>query len=359
MADTHAFLEALKQRAPWVDELLLAPELLHRVQPPHLQRLVAAYLERGGKRLRPAVLLLCCGAVGGDEKHALPAAAALELFHTWTLMHDDIIDHDALRRGGPSGHALGAQLAAADIGLTGPAAEHYGVSLAMLAGDVQHGLCVNLFLNCTNPNPALVMQLAADLELNVLCDLVEGETIDIQLADRPIEAVDLDETIRMMYLKTGALYEFAGKAGAMLGLNTTDEKHPHVDALRRFCASCGIAFQLQDDILGVVGTQEKLGKPVGSDIIEGKRTPVLLEAYARADQAQRTELLRVVGNPEATDQQVRRTIATIVELGAVQAVQAMARERIEEAHTALAAVPSSRYTRWLAGWAHYMIERDF
>lgn len=358
MAGNREFVAALSERTGWVDEALLAPEALERIRPEHLRELVAAYLRRGGKRLRPAVLLWCCGAVGGNEQDVLPAAAALELFHTWTLMHDDIVDHDELRRGGPTGHVLGAELGRAEWQLGRREAEDYGLSLSMLAGDVQHGLCVWQFLQCKNTPASLLVRLVSDLELNVVADLVEGETLDIQLERRPVGTVTLDEALRMMYLKTGALYEFAGKAGAMLGLKTEDEGHPQVRALREFCRHCGVAFQLQDDILGIVGEEEKLGKPVGSDITEGKRTPVLLKAYELADAGTRARLDEIVGDRAASGERVREVIDAIVGLGAVEAVAEMAQEHVERALGSLGRVASSQYTEWLAGWAKFMVARE-
>ena len=359
MPDRDDFLRALEERTAWVDELLLAPALVEPVRPPHLRELTRAYLSRGGKRLRPAVLLLCCGAVGGDERAVLPAAAALELFHTWTLMHDDIIDHDNLRRGGPTGHVLGAELGTEAFGLDAPEAADYGLSLSLLAGDVQHGLCVAMLLRCRGVPAPLLLRLAAELEARVVCDLVEGEALDIQLGKRPPAEVVLDEALRMMRLKTAVLYEFAGKAGAMLGLRTEDESHPQVAALRDFCRHCGIAFQLQDDILGVTGDEAMLGKPVGSDITEGKRTPILLKTYEAADADTRRLLDQVVGNPAATPEQVRRVTERMVELGAVAAVAALAREHVERASARLDRLPPSRYTSWLAGWAQFMVHREF
>lgn len=359
MPDHTDFLAALSQRTDRVNELLLAPEFLERIRPAHLQELAAAYLQRGGKRLRPAVLLFCCGAVGGAEEDALPAAAAMEIFHTWTLMHDDIIDHDDLRRGGPTGHILGAKLGRSDWALDDADAADYGVSLSILAGDVQHGLCVSMFLRCPNSPAPLLLQLVADLELDMVADLVEGETLDIQMEKRPVAEVSLDEVLRMMYLKTAALYEFCAKAGAMLGLQTQDEGHPLVASLREFCGHCGAAFQLQDDILGITGDERKLGKPVGSDITEGKRTPVLLTAYQTANAAARARLDSVVGNPRATQDEVAEITDLIVGLGAVEAVAKMARRHIEDAMNSLSTIPESEYTKWLAGWAEFMVDREF
>lgn len=359
MPGKEDFLRALEERTAWVDELLLSPALVEHVRPAHLRELTRAYLERGGKRLRPAVLLFCCGAVGGDERAVLPAAAALELFHTWTLMHDDIIDHDDLRRGGPTGHVLGAALGSESFGLDAPEAADYGRSLSLLAGDVQHGLCLAMLLRCDNAPAPLLLRLAAELESRVVCDLVEGEALDIQLGKRPPAQVTLDEALRMMRLKTAVLYEFAGKAGAMLGLRTQDENHPQVAALRDFCRHCGIAFQLQDDILGVTGDEALLGKPVGSDITEGKRTPILLKAYEAADADTRRLLDKVVGNTDASPGQVRQVTQRMVDLGAVAAVATLAREHVERAAACLDSVAPSRYTSWLAGWAQFMVHREF
>ena len=359
MRGTQSFLEALAVRTRWVDELLLAPEFLNRVRPDHLQALVRAYLERGGKRLRPAVLLFACGAVGGEERAALPAAAALELFHTWTLMHDDIIDHDDMRRGGPTGHVRGAQLGVEGFRMGPEEAADYGLSLSLLAGDVQHGLCVALFLRCQGCAPSLLMRLVSELEYDVVCGLVEGEVLDVQMGKQATADVTLEDALHMLYLKTGVLYEFAGKAGAMLGLGTEDATHPQVEAIRRFCAECGLAFQLQDDVLGITGDEAKLGKPVGSDITEGKRTPVLLTAYARADESQRAALDRVVGNAHATPQDIVAAIRLIRDLGAVEAVAEMARERVARGLQSLRTLPPSPYRDWLEGWAAFMVDREF
>lgn len=359
MSDHGAFMAALEERSAWVDEVLLDESVLSQVQPEHLRRLVEAYISRGGKRLRPAVLLLSCGAVGGDERAAVPAAAALELFHTWTLMHDDIIDHDELRRGGPTGHVLGASLATRDWSLDGPQAADYGTSMSILAGDVQHGLCVTHFLSCRAARPEVVLRLARDLELEVVCGLVEGEVLDVQMGRRPVAEVTLDEVLRMVRLKTALLYEFAARAGAMLGLDTTDAEAPQARALSTFCRDCGIAFQLQDDILGVVGDSRKLGKPVGSDVREGKRTPIVLAAYEVADESQRALLDRVLGDTAASDEEVARVIALMVGLGAIERVSTMARKLVEQAFGALNELPETCYRQWLAAWADYMVAREF
>jgi geranylgeranyl diphosphate synthase type I len=200
--------------------------------------------------------------------------------------------------------------------------------------------------------------LARELELEVVCGLVEGEVLDVQLGRQPVAEVALDQVLRMIRLKTAVLYEFAARAGAMLGLNTTDAGNLQVKALATFCLDCGIAFQLQDDILGVVGDAAKLGKPVGSDVREGKRTPIVLAAYEVASDAQRARLEAVLGDVNASDGAVAEVTGLLVELGAVARVSEMARGLVQQAFSALDELPETCYREWLRAWADYMIARE-
>ena len=163
----------------------------------------------------------------------------------------------------------------------------------------------------------------------------------------------------MLEGKTGALYEFAAQAGAMIGLETDDSNHPLVQALTRFSTKCGIAFQLQDDILGIIGDEALLGKPVGSDIREGKRTTIVYHAYQKANAAQKQDLLRVLGNPSATQEQIRETVALLKSLGGIERTKDLAKAMIQQAVTCLRPVPASEYKQLLLSWARYMIQRDF
>ncbi len=183
------FFEELKRREERVTQYLLAPRFREWFQPEHLRRAVYAYLERPGKRLRPAVLLLSCGAVGGDEQVAVPAAAAVELFHTWTLVHDDLIDHDAKRRGGPSVHELGRQLGQNELGLDAQRSVVYGGDLAILAGDVQQAwsVCLLAELASRGVAPEVVLALMTRLESHVINHLIGGELLDVQFSCRPLD----------------------------------------------------------------------------------------------------------------------------------------------------------------------------
>jgi geranylgeranyl diphosphate synthase type I len=330
----------------------------------HVRDAVYSYILAGGKLLRPGVLLLSCGAVGGDEGRAIPAAAGLEVFHTWTIVHDDIIDRDAKRRGGPTVHEEFRRRAIAELGLGGAEAAPSGMAVAILAGDVQHGWAISLFTELTSRcgvDPSVTLALVAELEGYVVNRLVEGQALDVQYAEAEVEMEDYnrERIMDVLWRKTGVLYEFAGRAGAMIGLETADRDHEWVRAISSFTGKCGTAFQLQDDILGIVGDERQLGKPVGSDIREGKKTMVVLYAFQAADPEQKAQLKAVLGHRGATDAEIERTKALLGELGGIERSSALAHEYVEEALRDLDGMPASSYRDLLGKWAKFVIERNF
>jgi len=305
---------------------------------------------------------LCCGAVGGEEQTALPAAAAIELYHTWTLVHDDLIDRDNKRRGTPTVHFDFASRAMAEMGYQAKEAEHYGLSVAVLTGDIQHAWSISLFNDLTkyhDVDAALTLALIADLSGRVATSLIEGEMLDVQYSRWPIEKVDESYIIDMLWKKTGVLYEFAGQAGAAIGRRDSSLQDDLVRNIAAFCGRCGTAFQLQDDILGIIGDESRLGKPVGSDLREGKRTTIVLRAFKEANAAQSAVLERALGNPAATDEDIAAATALLQDLGGVAYTKNLARQYVEEAVSYLSPLPSSHYKDILLQLAEYMVERDF
>ncbi len=355
------FLE-LDNRCALIKDYILDSRFVDRFHPDEIRWAVTAYVRYGGKRLRPAILMFSAGAVGGDEYQAIPAAAAVEIFHTWTLVHDDIIDRDDLRRGQSTVHHYYSQLcqnASNGMGLTNEDAHHYGVSLAILTGDIQHGWGISMMTELVKRgvDPLVTIRLINELDTVVLNTLVEGEVLDIQYAHRPIESLTPALIEEMLWKKTGALYEFCGRAGAMIGVGGAES--PYVEAVAKFAALCGTAFQLQDDILGVIGNQEMLGKPVGSDLREGKRTLVVHYAYERANEAQRQILLQTLGNSSASEVDILAAINLMRSLGAIEAVAERAHQLIQEAGERLAILPDTPYRNLLGQWAEFMIKRQF
>ncbi|HLA44731.1 MAG TPA: polyprenyl synthetase family protein, partial [Aggregatilineales bacterium] len=166
MIDFSTLLDAVDRRKTKINGYLFDDK--HRIDflHPHLRDAVYSYLKAGGKSLRPAVLLFSCGAVGGDENLAIPAAAAVELYHTWTLVHDDIIDRDEKRRGKPTVHAEFRDRGTNEFSFSDSQAQHYGLAIAILAGDMQQGWCTALLTNLSregNVPPELTLNLVYDL----------------------------------------------------------------------------------------------------------------------------------------------------------------------------------------------------
>ena len=326
-----------------------------------------SYIRRRAKRLRPSVLLMSAGALGGPERErlALPAAAGVELFHTWTLVHDDVIDNDTLRRGESTVHESMRKLARSRDKLSDPLSIEYGRDVAILTGDIQHGWSIALFVDCALKNQidsTLILKLIKYLQSYVLGNLIGGELLDVQYGMRDLsdlEDIGEEEIINMLRLKTGILYEFAGMAGALIGKNTDDFEDSDVQAVMQFAGKCGTAFQLQDDILGIVGDKASLGKPVGSDIREGKKTVIVHESLRHASDSQRDTILSTLGNRSATEDEIDVVTRLFSELNGIQKTKDLAARYIEEALPHMNSIPDSKYKELLILWAHYMLDRQF
>lgn len=357
----EVFIRELVRRKEKVYQYLSSSRFQEAFRPDHIHDSVYSYVEQGGKSLRPAVLLFSCGVVGGNEESFIPAAAAIEMFHTWTMVHDDVIDKDDKRRGGPTVHEEFRKRAISELKYNQADASHYGVSVAMLAGDMQQGWAVSLLteLGQNGVNPNLVLYVIRDMEMHVQSILTEGQLLDIQFSKVPINSLDEEQIVDMLWKKTGALYEFASRTGAMLGLNAIKPEHPLVKAVSSFASKCGVAFQLQDDILGIVGDEKVLGKPVGSDIREGKRTTILCHAFKNADGKQQERLIEIFGNEQASAADIEEAKRLLQDLGGIEYTKELAIQYVKDSLTYLNKLPQSKYKDLLSLWAEYMIDREF
>lgn len=355
------FPEELKKRQDRVNEFLLSSEYEGWFRPVHLREAIVSYLHRGGKRLRPILCLLSCGVLGGDESSALPAAAAMEVFHTWTLVHDDIIDKDTLRRGGETVHEEFRRRAIEELGYPPERAGEYGRNIAILAGDVQHGWAVSLLSESSSKrgvHPEVTLSLIRMMELEIVSQLICGEALDVQLSGKVLEKSSIEEIEEMLSLKTASLLEFCARAGGLIGLNSFQREDPRIASVAGFARGCGIAFQLQDDVLGITGDEKRLGKPVGSDIREGKRTPIIYCALQRAGTRERRILEETLGDPRASPSAIRRVREILVSLGCIEEVQKRADRILEEALSKLAPLKESPCKELLKEWARYISLRD-
>ena len=259
----------LRERAALVDAALDRWLPGEEVLPAVLHRAMRYSVFAGGKRLRPVLILAACEAVGGQPARALPAACAMEMIHTYSLIHDDLpaMDDDDFRRGRPTSHKV------------------FGEANAILAGDA---LLTEAFRLLADPlanaghDPAVLLRV---IETVARCagsqGMVGGQVVDMEAEGQPIDLA----TLQYIHTrKTGALFLASIQAGAWLGGGNDRQ----VAALTRYGETAGLAFQIADDILDIVGDQATLGKDVGSDQARGKATyPALLglsEARRRAEE---------------------------------------------------------------------------
>ena len=230
-------------------------------EPEHLYAPIAYSLSGGGKRLRPMLVLLAHAAFADSVQQALPAAGAVEVFHNFTLLHDDIMDNAAIRRGKPSVHAK------------------WGQNVAILSGDAML-ICAYRMLSALPADK--LPQVLATFDTMAL-EVCEGQQYDMDFEQK--QKVSVVEYMHMIELKTSALLAGSVQIGALLGGAPEEDCRK----LRRFAIELGLAFQLQDDLLDSYG-DERLGKAIGGDILEGKKTYLMVTAMSRADESTREEL---------------------------------------------------------------------
>ena len=226
-----------------------------------------AKLSGSGKLLRPFLCLRACQATGGDWRQALPAAAALELLHNFTLIHDDIEDGDHERRGRPAVWRV------------------WGLGQGVNAGDAMHVLSHLALTRLQEREVPLAKILRAMQLMDETClQLCEGQFLDISFENR----MDITEAdyIQMIAGKTAALFACSLSMGAVLG--TDDEEQ--ISHLAEFGRNLGMAFQIQDDILGIWGDDAKTGKPVAGDILKRKKTLPIVRALQESDEQTREQL---------------------------------------------------------------------
>jgi len=230
--------------------------------PANLYDPITYILSLGGKRMRPALLLMACDLFDGDIEAPISPALAIEVFHNFTLMHDDIMDNAPLRRGRTTVH------------------ERWNKNAAILSGDVMLVEGYKLMMQVEDR----LLRPILDIFNTTATGVCEGQQLDMEFEE--LSNVNIDEYLNMIRLKTAVVLGGALKIGALIGgANIKD-----ADLLSGFGENLGLAFQLQDDILDVYGDPEKFGKQVGGDIISNKKTYLLLKSFELADERQTNEL---------------------------------------------------------------------
>ena len=289
--------------------MLTAKEILEKInsyienlpytrKPQSLYEPVRYVLSMGGKRIRPSLMLMAYNMFKDDPESILPTACAIETYHNYTLLHDDLMDNAEMRRGMPTVHVK------------------WDANTAILSGDSMLVLAFQRMMQCSENKLKPVLELFTETSL----EIGEGQQYDMDFETRT--DVTEDEYIEMIRLKTSVLLACALKIGAILA----DAPDADADNLYKFGEQMGLAFQLQDDYLDVYGDPAVFGKAIGGDILCNKKTYMLINAFNRADESRRDELLKWV-TAEKFDP--KEKIAAVTDIYNKVGIKRLAEEKIE------------------------------
>ncbi len=288
---------------------------------------IGEYLRAGGgKRLRPALLLLSCKLLNYHGQGAIKLGAVVEIIHTATLVHDDIIDEAQTRRGRPAANT------------------QWGNAKCVLAGD---WLYMQAFKIAVQERNFHVLDALIDLTQM----MVEGELLQME---RLGKAISMEEHFELIYRKTACLFSVCMKLGGILaGVDDADQKR-----LAEYGRNLGMAFQIVDDVLDLTASEEVLGKPVASDLREGKATMAVLHALQRCNASERDAILSVLNNGGFNGITPADIVTILNRHGSIDAAYARAIEFSNQAREAICSFPDSHIKRILLWVPEFVIERD-
>jgi geranylgeranyl diphosphate synthase, type II len=300
--------------------------------PPELYEPVRYFLSLGGKRIRPALVMLACDLFAGAVEPALIPAMAIEIFHNFTLLHDDIMDRSEKRRGSPAVHVK------------------YNENVAILSGDVMSILASRLMNNA----PAAVLNVVQDVFTKTAMQVCEGQQLDMNFEE--LSSVTEEQYLNMIELKTAVLIAASLKIGAILGGSSQRD----AEDLYQFGKNLGMAFQLQDDLLDTYGDPARIGKNVGTDIVDNKKTFLVIRALEAASAGQREELSGwFEGKDVDHGEKIKRVTSLFNELKVKEMTEKRIKDYYELAITSLDNLnrPEERKTE-LYNFAKYLMNRN-
>ena len=277
----------------------------------------------GGKRLRPYMVIKSCQILKGKVSNAMPAASAVEMVHNFTLVHDDIMDNDEIRHGVPTVH------------------KKFGMPIAILAGDVLFSKAFQIITDSKLSSSATI-QLVSRLA-KACVDVCEGQLLDVKMAEErkiPSQA----EYITMVGKKTAALFDVSCAMGAICATN----KIKDISNLSSFGRNLGIAFQITDDLIGVMGDSKVTKKPVGNDLREGKKSLPILMAIKLAKGNEKKIILKAFGNSKISRNDLNKAVDIIRSLGIEENVRKQALKYAEKAEKSLESYSGSAKTELIS-----------
>ena len=282
-------------------------------------------ISAGGKRLRPALLLLCCGALGYTGTQRFNMAAVVEFIHTATLLHDDVVDESELRRGAPTANA------------------RFGNPASVLVGDFLYSRAFQMMVEAQSMR---IMQVLADAT-NIIS---EGEVM--QLMNMHNAALDEAGYLQVIRSKTAKLFEASARVGAILSGATPEQE----DACAEYGQAMGTAFQVIDDVLDYAGDAAVMGKNLGDDLREGKTTLPLIAAMQRGTDAERATIQTAIETGDIS--MLDAVVAIVHTTGALDVAKASARAEAERAIEAAKKLPENDYSACLVHLASQLLERN-
>jgi len=286
----------------------------------------------GGKRLRPCIAMLSCEAVSGKAKDAMPLAIAVELVHSFTLVHDDIMDKSHLRRNLPTVHVK------------------FGEPTAIMAGDLLFAKAFEA-MSALSSDSSVFKKVNHDL-IKCIEEICEGQQFDMGFEKR--SSVTEKEYLGMIQKKTAVLFTLSAEGGGIFGGGTKEE----IRALKEYGMCLGLAFQIWDDYLDMSSTEETLGKDIGNDIRNGKKTLIAVHCLNNAVGNDKKVLNKIFGNQNASEQDIKKVFSLFRKIRSVDYAKNTALKYNAKAKKSLDVLKDSDAKKILIGLADYSIKRE-
>lgn len=321
--------EYIKSRAGEIEKEVYSqlPE-----EPKEVYGMLREYISRGGKRIRPVLALASCSACGGREEDAMPFAAAIEMFHNFTLIHDDIEDSSPMRRGKPTLHM------------------EYGVPIAINSGDALYNLVWDLLARKADGNR---FRDGAGILIRSFKAVAEGQGIELNWYREKRFDVGEKEYLKMVGGKTASLIgascemgAYCAGAGGVRG------------AMRDFGEKIGLAFQIKDDVLNLTADPGKYRKKIGEDVDEGKRSMIMIHLLANSGAEAREGIIKLLGKERKRPEEIAEIIGLAKESGSIRHASDYAEGLVVEAKGSLEALEDAEGRELMGSLADYIVDRE-
>lgn len=326
-------MKFLEMAAPYLKEVEKEIEKSFEGERNDVYRPVLPFIKRGGKRIRPALVFLSTLAADGDAKKAVEPAAVVELFHNFTLIHDDIEDDSKMRRGMPTLHIT------------------HGVPIALNSGDALYTLLWKKITEMKMEKEKLVV--LQQMYAKAFKKVVEGQGIELAWYQGKKFDIDEKDYYEMIGGKTAALMALSCELGPFLA-----EKPEYQENLSKFGEAVGIAFQIADDVLNVSGEFEKYQKEIGGDVTEGKRTLMVIHSLKNAPENEKKRLLEIISSNTDSQQEIAEAIDIMKRNGSIDYAREQAERFTKEAKDSIKDLPESDAKKALLEVADYILKRE-